>query len=99
MQSRGLDALARWLTPYADGSLPHLKVRETVLRCCSSLPIDTRDEHVKGLLARSQLAKYVMFFSKCREEVTANKHSAKALVEAWSRPIFYDAGKRRAESL
>lgn len=92
-QASGLAVLARWLQPYSDGSLPHSRVRETVLRCCSLLNIDTANESLKLLLGRSGLAKYVMFLSKCPEETAANKASAKALVDAWSRPIFYDAGE------
>ena len=82
-----LGALASWLRPGSDGSLPNLRLRSSLLSLCSRLPIDTQLEDVRGQLKRSGLGKVVMFY-KLHDEVAANRTIAAHLVETWSRPIF-----------
>ena len=82
-----LGALASWLRPGSDGSLPNLRLRSSLLSLCSRLPIDTQQEDVKDQLKRSGLGKVVMFY-KLHDEVAANRTMAAHLVETWSRPIF-----------
>ncbi|KAG1669203.1 hypothetical protein FOA52_001454 [Chlamydomonas sp. UWO 241] len=86
----GLGVLKAWIEPYADGSLPNSKIRTMVLRACKLLPIDTNREDMKGQLKKSQLGNRIMFLLKCPEETQPNKQIARELVQAWSRPIFYN---------
>jgi hypothetical protein len=59
-----------------------------VLKLLHKLPIDLNQEGRKEQLKKSELGRYVMFYSKLPEENLANRQLARALVEKWSRPIF-----------
>lgn len=52
------------------------------------LPIDLNLEGRKDQLRKSELGKYVMFYSKLPDENLTNRQAARGLVEKWSRPIF-----------
>jgi transcription factor SPN1 len=82
-----LGALATWLRPGEDGSLPNLRLRTTLLTICSRLPVDTQEQDGREQLKRSGLGKVIMFY-KLHDEVAANRILAARMVEAWSRPIF-----------
>ena len=82
-----LGALATWLRPGSDGSLPNLRLRSSLLTICSRLPVDTQQQDGREQLKRSGLGKVIMFY-KLHDEVPANRNIAAHLVETWSRPIF-----------
>ena len=82
-----LSALATWLRPGADGSLPNLRLRSSLLALCSRLPVDTQQQDGREQLKRSGLGKVIMFY-KLHDEVAANRNIAAHLVETCSRPIF-----------
>jgi transcription factor SPN1 len=82
-----LGALATWLRPGEDGSLPNLRVRSSLLSLCSRLPVDTQEQDGREQLKRSGLGKVVMFY-KLHDEVPSNRDTAARMVDAWSRPIF-----------
>lgn len=93
INGQGLYHMAKWLEPYKDDTLPHVKVRETVLRLLELLPISTKSgdgPNHRELLASSELGRRVMFYFLCPDELASNKRIAKVLVERWSRPIFED---------
>mmetsp|Transcript_5642 Transcript_5642/g.9840 ORF Transcript_5642/g.9840 Transcript_5642/m.9840 type:complete len:501 (-) Transcript_5642:850-2352(-) len=100
ISSGGLGVLKAWLEPYADGTLPSVRLRTALLHACKVLPIDTAREDVKESLKKSQLGSRIIFYAKCPEESQANRKSALELVQKWARPIFFDpeaeAEKRRA---
>jgi len=78
-----LVTLQRWLKPLPDGSLPNLKVRQTLLEILNEfkdIPIDD--------LKESGIGKAVMVLWKHQGETPYNKKLAKNLIEKWSRPIF-----------
>lgn len=83
-----LGILKAFLEPMEDGTLPNIKVRETVLRLLHQLPVDCSKEDRKDQLKRSQLGRSVMFLYKLPDETDANRRLAKNLIERWSRPIL-----------
>jgi hypothetical protein len=82
-----LGALATWLRPGEDGSLPNLRLRTALLTLCSRLPVDTQEQDGREQLKRSGLGKVIMFY-KLHDEVAANRGVAAHMVDVWSRPIF-----------
>lgn len=83
-----LNILNAWLRPLADGSIPNVSVRTTLLRLLKKLPVNVEMFDRREQLKKSGLGKMVMFLYKLPEETLQNKRVAQALVEAWSRPIF-----------
>ena len=63
-------------------------MRTAVLKMLHKLPIDLSLEGRKEQLKKSELGKYVMFYSKLPDETLPNRQLARNLVEKWSRPIF-----------
>lgn len=59
-----------------------------MLRMLQKLPIDLSLEGRKEQLKKSELGKYVMFYSKQPDETLPNRQLARSLVEKWSRPVF-----------
>lgn len=59
-----------------------------MLKLLHKLPIDLNQEGRKEQLKKSQLGRFVMFYSKLPDEGLANRQLARSLVEKWSRPIF-----------
>lgn len=92
-----LGVLRTWLDPMSDGTLPNVKVRETLLRLLHQLPVDCSKEDRKDQLKRSGLGRVVMFYYKLPDETAANRRMAKELVEAWSRPILAQ-GRREMDA-
>lgn len=95
----GLTIMKKWLQPYGDLSLPNAKVRGVVLRMCKILPINTESPYIRDKLKESGLGTQVMFLSKCPDESITNRKLAKAIVDAWSRPIYFnpEEEKRKKE--
>jgi len=78
-----LGAIAEWLAPLPDRSLPNIKIREFM--------IDTlRDfgEVNADYLKSSGIGKAVMFLYKHSKETKDNKKKLERLINDWSRPIF-----------
>ena len=65
-----------------------LQVRSAVLSMLHRLPIDLQQEGRKAQLKKSQLGRYVAFYSKLQDETLANRKLARGLVEKWSRTIY-----------
>ena len=82
-----LGALAAWLRPGSDGSLPNMRLRSALLQLCARLPVDTQEQDGREQLKRSGLGKVIMFY-KLHDEVAANRATAAHMVDVWSRPIF-----------
>lgn len=59
-----------------------------MLALLHKLPIDLSMEGRKEQLKKSELGRYVMFYSKLPDETLPNRQLARGLVEKWSRPIF-----------
>jgi len=91
LDQKGLEAMNRWLSPYADGTVPNFKVRGTLLKLLDRLPIDTTYEEKRDILMDSKLGMTCMFYYKKDDEPASTKKLAKDMVERWSRPIFADA--------
>jgi len=78
-----LGAIAEWLAPLPDRSLPNIIIREFM--------IDTlRDfgEINADYLKSSGIGKAVMFLYKHSKETKDNKQKLERLINDWSRPIF-----------
>lgn len=78
-----LGAIAEWLAPLPDRSLPNVSIREFL--------IDTlRDfgEINADYLKSSGIGKAVMFLYKHSKETKENKQKLERLINDWSRPIF-----------
>jgi len=83
IENSGLASLAKWLKPLPDGSIPNVKVRQTLLEILELF----KDIDV-DYLKESGIGKSVMILSKHPMETVGNKKIAATLIERWSRPIF-----------
>uniref|UniRef100_A0A7E4V7Y5 TFIIS N-terminal domain-containing protein n=1 Tax=Panagrellus redivivus TaxID=6233 RepID=A0A7E4V7Y5_PANRE len=95
-------AIAEWLAPLPDRSLPSFDVRSTLLEIVSRW---TRLEST--ILKQSGLGKAIMMLSNHPKECQRNRGTASKLVRAWSLPILqsadyneegrkgYDSGRKR----
>lgn len=78
-----LGAIAEWLAPLPDRSLPNIKIREFLietLRDFGEINVD--------YLKSSGVGKAVMFLYKHSKETKENKLKLEKLINNWSRPIF-----------
>ncbi|KAI1730221.1 TFIIS helical bundle-like domain-containing protein [Ditylenchus destructor] len=78
-----MTAIAEWLYPLSENSLPALDIRTTFLKILSNYPPLEPD-----LLKRSGLGKAVMHLTKHPKETEENRHAAARLIQKWARVIY-----------
>lgn len=83
LDSDVLSVITDWLTPLPDKSLPHLNIRENLLKILIDFNLYDVDR-IKG----SGIGKAIMYLYKHPKESRENKQRAKQLISCWSRPIF-----------
>ncbi|ESN99982.1 hypothetical protein HELRODRAFT_83644 [Helobdella robusta] len=78
-----LSSITSWLAPLPDHSLPHLEIREALLKQLLDFPpISTEGLKMSGL------GKAVMYLFKHPKETKKNKEMCHKLITNWARPIF-----------
>jgi len=78
-----LGAIAEWLAPLPDRSLPNISIRDQLidaLRDFGEINVD--------YLKSSGVGKAVMFLYKHSKETKSNKQKLERLINSWARPIF-----------
>lgn len=83
LDSDVLYVISEWLNPLPDRSLPHLQIREHLLKILLDLNLNDVDR-----IKASGIGKSIMYLFKHPKETKDNKQRAKELISLWSRPIF-----------
>lgn len=83
LDSDVLSVMSEWLAPLPDKSLPHLKIREELLKILLDFNLYDIDR-----IRTSGIGKSLMYLYKHPKETRENKQRAKQLISCWSRPIF-----------
>uniref|UniRef100_A0A383WE56 TFIIS N-terminal domain-containing protein n=1 Tax=Tetradesmus obliquus TaxID=3088 RepID=A0A383WE56_TETOB len=90
LATKGLNAMAAWLRPYSNGTLPNAKVRGELVDLLALLALDTTNDYVRERLEESELGKIIMFYYKNPNESMPLRSKCRDLIQAWSAPIFAD---------
>eukprot|EP00878_Enallax_costatus_P006375 GHUV01006686.1.p1 GENE.GHUV01006686.1~~GHUV01006686.1.p1 ORF type:complete len:260 (+),score=74.73 GHUV01006686.1:869-1648(+) len=88
--AKGLNAIAAWLRPYSNGTLPNAKIRTELVSILKLLQLDTGHEADREHLEASELGKIIMFYFKNPSESMPLRSECRDLIQAWSAPIFAD---------
>jgi transcription factor SPN1 len=83
LESGVLPVFTEWLAPLPDKSLPHLQIREGLLKALQDFPPIDRD-----VLKSSCIGKAVMLLFRHPKETRQNRDRASKLINEWARPIF-----------
>jgi transcription factor SPN1 len=78
-----LGAIAEWLAPLPDRSLPNIKIREQLIDALRDFG-EINSDYLKS----SGIGKAVMFLYKHPKETKLNKQKLEKLINNWARPIF-----------
>ncbi|ORM40674.1 Protein IWS1 -like protein A [Babesia sp. Xinjiang] len=78
----GAVALASWITPLPDGSLPNLSVRTKVLQMALLLPFQAND------LRDNDLGRQIVALWKHPDECESNRILIRSIVQKWVRPML-----------
>lgn len=101
LDSGVLGVITDWLTPLPDRSLPHLQIRENLLKILIEVLIYYINSKIKIAISfqfniddverirASGIGKAVMYLYKHPKETKENKKLAAQLISTWSRPIFH----------
>ena len=82
-----LAALAQWIKPRADKTLPSLTIRQSVYDILMRLPCQT--DHLKRHADGKQtIGMVVVALWKSKHETEENRKKLRALIDKWSRPIY-----------
>ncbi|KJE97087.1 hypothetical protein CAOG_07558 [Capsaspora owczarzaki ATCC 30864] len=83
-----LAAIAEWLRPLPDGSLPTESIRTKLLTLLDLMNLADMDEDLQDALQSSELGKIVFILKVHKDETQQNKRIAKTLIDKWSRSLF-----------
>uniref|UniRef100_A0A3B0NHU0 TFIIS helical bundle-like domain containing protein, putative n=1 Tax=Theileria annulata TaxID=5874 RepID=A0A3B0NHU0_THEAN len=75
-------ALASWLAPLSDGSLPNLSVRTKVLEIALQLPFQPSD------LRDNDLGRIIVSLWNHPDETDSNRTLIRSIVQKWTRPML-----------
>ncbi|KAF0991010.1 hypothetical protein HZS_4733 [Henneguya salminicola] len=84
-------AIAEWLSILPDGSLPNIKIRETLLSILENVVylLNLKWTYpTASILKSSQLGRCLKTLSKHPKETPKNRHNASKLIFNWMRPIY-----------
>ncbi|KAH8583892.1 IWS1 transcription factor [Cryptosporidium sp. chipmunk genotype I] len=76
-----LDVLSQWLSPFNDGTLPNLSIRNKILKLINSIPLGEED------ITSTELGKTLCKLWKNPTETIENKQIIRTLIQRWVRLI------------
>ncbi|KAK9172499.1 TFIIS helical bundle-like domain protein [Cryptosporidium meleagridis] len=79
-----LDVLSQWLSPFKDGTLPNLSIRNKILKLISSIPLGEED------VTSTELGKTLCKLWKNPAETIENRQIIRTLIQRWVRLISKD---------
>lgn len=79
-----LDVLSQWLSPFKDGTLPNLSIRNKILKLISNIPLGEED------ITSTELGKTLCKLWKNSAETIENRQIIRTLIQRWVRLISKD---------